>query len=257
MTAQDKPSEKNERVLAANKHLDGTWILRFPPSAQSVSQQMPDFISFTEAVLAELTEIYLPERGSVTIEGFRDDLPADHLSPTVNEPDESETLSIQTNDPPITIEDIRERVESVDFLDTHHPRISRIEFESGSTEIYLDGELRRISEDSEEIYRTYSVTEGDFVGSPYADPLKVTLRHVSRDFLEPPKNSEYTVMIETETDVWFEDTEVGRINRERIASVFRTLVDELDAHEYYFGSELYWQSQFEEEDYLQDLAIDP
>lgn len=77
------------------------------------------------------------------------------------------------------------------------------------------------------------------------DPIWITIGCAARSTLQ-----QYSVRVFTNSNIWFEDSQIGERNRERLAEFLEGLASRLDYDDVIFDSEVIWQSQ------LEDLGYD-
>lgn len=110
-------------------------------------------------------------------------------------------------------------------------RLSPVGFQGPITVRLTDGDYE-ISPESDQ-YRG-----SDDIYSPSEPPISVSITQIS--FLLPGDEYEYVIEILTHTNVWFEETEYGAVNRERLVDVLSTVEESLDPYAADITSEKYY-----------------
>ena len=92
-----------------------------------------------------------------------------------------------------------------------------------------------MSRETPERYKLWSRTDEALLESePYSGPLLINIRHRSTG-----EKSEYNIRIGTMADTWFQQTEIGERDRERLGAFLRRVSDSFDLIETDYESNMY------------------
>lgn len=127
--------------------------------------------------------------------------------------------------------------------------IRRIEIDEGKTKLVLNGKDEYIDRNSKGLYATWRYDE-ILDQQPMFDPIRVYISHSSskgeNQHVESTDPAYYEIIFWTYTDIWFEKTEIGLANRNRLRDVLKKVYDSFNVVDTLFLSD--WFSEKELKD---------
>lgn len=219
-----KMYKKNNSLVAVFPDARGTWTFCLPSTSSTVSEQAEQMISIFEKSYDILEEIMNPEKTSVYTTKFPAETPIEETFVENVDIDQMENLTYTFAGP---IDGLRtllmqetDKRQGFDFL------IGRIQFERATVNCRLaDGDVY-VNRDQHSVY--YYNGEVNENKSGVSDPLDFEVVYFdSINIPDIESESIICVRIRTWTDIWFEDTEIGAVNRDRLRSTLERLDEEL------------------------------
>lgn len=110
--------------------------------------------------------------------------------------------------------------------------LSRVEMEFAS-ELFVDGHDVVVGRDRDGIYR-WGAENGEHGYAPAHDPLGI---HIAQVVDSPSEKPVHTVTVDIHSDIWYDESEIGERNRERLAEFLRKLYVALNPQNVTFGGE--------------------
>lgn len=130
---------------------------------------------------------------------------------------------------------MREDAQLVEISPDNIRYIRVLDIECGKTNFYLKSRESYIDRSSKDVYKECSYDE-IIEEQPRSDPFRAEIYHEKS---MNGNNTVYKIRFWTHTDIWFEDTEIGKINRNRLRDIFKMLYDTFDVVDTFFDSNMF------------------
>lgn len=234
---------KNKDVVAYVPSLDCHWMFDVPLTGPRVSDMHAELLQLFEQVFYVVDGWLQPQNAEYTLLHYDEDISANKFFQSEHSSGSIEEIHLDSSDP------------TQSFLTklgdtTSHDRtevISRFIVNQAATKIKLDKRDEYVDMKSTESY-VWWLSDGPIDRQPTSDPIEVHVR------LRRPTTSGNPpvarIIFESYTDIWFEETDIGEVNRQRLAGVLRHLAAVLDQTGAWFHSNQYG------EDRLEQLGLD-
>lgn len=155
--------------------------------------------------------------------------------------DEAEPL----DETPITInckegyavEEYKDRIGQIDIDDGRVLNVAKVETRSESVPVFLRCGFETIEDEQS---RYYMPDWGDERGGPDNSPLGFSILHMPAKYGPEEKltgHSVYRIMVGTGSDIWFNESRIGEINRARLNESLHAVDDAFSVVEYQFRVE--------------------
>ena len=135
----------------------------------------------------------------------------------------------------ISFQKLMEDIENINLPQDGIKNIRIIDIVSGKTNVFLNGKDSYIDRNSRDLYKCWDYDK-IYNGCPTSDLFSINIHHTT-----PRKSVDtiYEIIFWTHTDIWFEDTEIGLINRNRLRDIFKMLYDTFDVVDTFFDSSMF------------------
>lgn len=219
--------QRNRDYVRFYPQVDTGWELYVPVDAETADDLLEETFVVLEQVCEALGGFFSPTGLKYTAHYGNGD--GDLGALLELEDGEMERIDVKNGQSTSRlISKLRTKIESIDSL----VWLALIQIDRGWTKIRLSDGDHQIDVDSDRYKRDSAALQTD--RPPTSEPLTV---NVFTDLRHSPPH--YEVIIWTNTDIWFEDTEIGAVNRARLGDGFRRIRDNLDVTEFGFYSESY------------------
>lgn len=210
---------RNRTHVAIDPEYSYYWIFAVPSTATTSEEHLLEMGSIASSVLevgntfVQPTEIIYYERRYSD-----DDTPFDEGS---SEPVETIENSIRDEDG-VSVDSL---VQALGVDDTGPVRIPEVRFDRCKVRIYLENGDSWIDRSEKCIpYRAGEPLDINGV----RDPLTVKVQHATNiEHADLDADYVYYVWIKPQSDIWFEDTEIGSVNRGYLSSYLQDIHDEV------------------------------
>lgn len=202
----------------------GSWSFFIPSDARRLSDCLSEFASISERLFDACEGFLQPVEVEYSVKRYSGDGP---VSVLFDGGDRREAALLESDRHRIVDEDGVSEVP----IQTHRidgeevACVGDIEFVRSRARIYLeefDGWVDRGSN------RIKTTRFGEVLSSdPTEDIFFLTVTHLKAS-QNPDLESGYHLSVGTYTDLWFEDTEIGEVNRRRLTDFFGRLVDSFE-----------------------------
>lgn len=140
----------------------------------------------------------------------------------------------------VTFEEFRDDIQNIKSPRGAVKRLRRVDIH-GKTRFILEGQDVYIDEHSPK--DLYACWDGENVTNGKTDdPLFIYITRYSTN-VELYDPAYYRIVIRVYTDIWFEDSEIGLANRNRLRNVFRKIYDSFDVGGTLFLSDRYSEDE--------------
>lgn len=207
---------KNKEFVAFDPDLDCSWSLKIALNADRASEMRHEMVEIVIAVFDAIQGFFKPTKVKVVVNDFQGDpTPLEVFEPG---PSESDVIDI-TDKEGVELDKLKHHM----LNNENGIRYTRLVEMTGETKVQLKGGEYWLSKESDR-YRWWFRREA-IERKPGNDLIELTIRHFrTLDRSE----SYYEVDLWTYTDLWFEDTEIGRQNKQRLRNIFTKITDELN-----------------------------
>lgn len=214
---------KNETHVVYDPNLSCYWSFYFPAESQTFSEQFTESVDIMKRLYSIYESFAEPTQATLESRGYEDDR-------LVSDRDQDRNLQSWIDETDLRVRsstslewtDIQTQFSSIPSINEGITTLRRAGL-TGRFEVNLHSE-RYIGRDSDR-YVTWS--EGErYDTDPQHDPVTVKLQFNRIEGLEP-----YHIMVETHTDLWFESTQLGRTNRERLQTFLHRIDKEFQISE--------------------------
>lgn len=147
----------------------------------------------------------------------------------------------------ITYEEFLKDINNIKFSNDRVIIINRIGISGKTKFILMNNDIYIDNHTSRELYAGWDDEEGLLVGSTF-DPLTINIFHSSTK----DKNSNtayYDIVFRSYTDMWFERSEFGLANRNRLRSVFNSIYNNFNV------TDLYLHGNMLPDDWLKNVVF--
>ncbi|WP_435361930.1 hypothetical protein [Haloarchaeobius sp. DFWS5] len=222
---------ENSAYVGAIHDFEGVWNLHLDGEADSISRHRERFLSTLERVFVCLESIYTPTSIRARVIVYADGVEIGDIDK--GNPEKTHRTKKIESDEGFDAHEIKSFLESVLSEDLSSVVYS-VETD-GRTEFILPDDVVTIGQDKTDQYKLLKA--GDVVGTPQYSPFRVEMFYRRPDARNDPDS--IAVKIHTETDLWFQVTELGEKNRERVRNAFSCIDGECEIQDYEFGSSLF------------------
>lgn len=214
-----KSNNEASESLEYDEHA-AVWRFRVPVAGTTDRERFEGMLSVVETLFEAFDPLLRPTQVEYRLSPHEEDDASD-IEETVSDSDgvSFDRLS----------EDVRSHGDASDY------RLSPLGFQGPITVRRSDGDCE-VGPESDRYGRPDDARESS------EPPIRVSVSQVG--FMLPEGEYEYVIEVTTNTNVWFEETESGAVNRERLANVLATVEESLDPYvadvtttESYFGLE--------------------
>ena len=198
---------KNREFVAYDPGLETAWIFAVAPTKWTTTGRFQETLQRIEDIFDAFGGLLYPRELEYIIFAVEkgvsvDSVDLSSLSPRTHDIDRSFTISF---------EDLVDVLQENTSSDETIPWLTRLSSNRAAVRLRLNREDHFIDIGSDR-YRTWTDNQVS-EKPPSQSPLKVRLTHYGTGNEE---QQYFQIVIYTYTDIWFENTEIGRINRERL-----------------------------------------
>lgn len=238
---------RNQTYVSLVSQLDCYWGLYVPCHATRVSEVFEEFLDVSNTVYFGDTPFIEPCEISAKIVALPEDNDVErafHLDDEYS-PVATTSTNISGTDG-LSFEEFEEGISDVSFPPDSIPYLWKTRTRDVRAKIFIDESDRYVSRQTPEYLQTWSRTDRQLLDvDPFEDPLSIHIRH-RRPGKNVSQRSEFAITVWTYTDIWFEDTEVSRRNRDCLSNYLTYLAEELDVAYTEHDSNMYecWLDEF-------------
>lgn len=230
--------DRNEDVLAYAPGFDCDWVFVTPLSGSSLDEQHLEFLRIVESVLNAGRGFIRPVGVTYAVTWYDD--------PSIKsifdaDPIDVTRKTIET-DSVLSIGEITEHIDALE-PQAESQVISVIEIDQTEVKITLRDGDHYISRETPARYKRWHL--GQILDkAPTWNPIEITIQQGSAEDETCPAVCE--IIIRTKTDIWFENTDLGIENRQRLGRFLRTIKRQLPIVDGWFDSNKYWIDDYPE-----------
>lgn len=231
------PNKRNKTYISIVPQLECSWLFEIRSKTENISDRLEESLSILKEILECSDDFFVPTEIEYRLRAYSEEYLVKDLIDldTDKEPVESKVNTV-TCSGGISYQKLANSVRSAELPADTVCYPSKYIITGTRVCMYVDGSNHEIDRGEEEYYKMWSRTDqGRMNQPPFSDPLSITIRQ-SFD------GESYIISIGTPTDIWFEDTESGRINRKRLSDFLTCVFDNLDTVKVEYHSN-YYQTQ--------------
>jgi hypothetical protein len=229
--------QKNRDHLAIFPELECQWVLIVPSDAKLCSAQSSEILEICGDIFDSFNGFITPTAIDYNLFLFSENIPIP-------------TSRTETNDKLELLEqklEIDSGIEYIDLFDSaqyseNHTRwIPFIDFSRNRILVRLEDGGHNIDRNGLCLaYRRGQQTDRE----PMSDPLKLNIWHVPVDDNQTHNSAfEFQISVQIYSDIWFEDSAIGEMNRDLLTAFFERLMETLDVAEVRRSSNRYAVSE--------------
>lgn len=237
--------DKNRSYVSLVSQLDCYWGFYVPCHATRISEVLNEFVQIAENVYFRDDRFIQVNEISANIVALPRDTDVDSILGVDGEysPVATTSTNISGTDG-LSFEEFRKGINEVSFPPDSVPYLRKTRTCDVRVNTFIDGSDRYVSRNTPEHLRTWSRTDQSVLDvGPFEDALAIQIKHTEAG-KNVPTSSEFGIVVWTYTDIWFENTEIGRRNRKRLSKYLTYLAEELDVA-YTEHDSNYYQSQMD------------
>ena len=228
-------TQKNRTVVAILEDPRGSWTFCFPSTAMTVRNGKNELLTACDLLFSAFEDFVIPTRVSVNVQKYPRDTSIECYFNLQGDDELLDTDKYKLSDPAgVSSQMIRDVIPENPEFDYN---ISRVVVERANIRCFLtDGDIYvNRTENSARYHADEVVADRDGV----SDPLNISLLF-RRNFGIKEIDSEGIIFVRvvTWTDIWFEDTEIGRKNKKRLQAFFEQITGKLSVE--YIRRESEW-----------------
>lgn len=211
-------------------HLDsgGIWTFIIPGKVEHISECIDRFEEIAYGVFNACEGFIRPTEIGYSVQTYSDDGPLESVN-SMNDTADVELLSVErktiVNESGLTAEDIP--FESYAHQDEGVRRIGDIVSTRTQTHLKLNAYDGWVDQTDERYVKPARFDEV-YNGKAKHDPIGIRLDHGTTSASTADANSTFGIAIESPTDIWFEETPIGRTNRRQLETLFERLFERFD-----------------------------
>lgn len=222
--------KKNQDFVAIDHRIEAGWHLTIPIDSVTVLSAHDEFIGNCRRIFEIFEGLLRPTHVRIWMKLLPEDVPLSNYIDELGTGDRPTEVRELVDESGITFDRIQSVIDDVAEEDGC-PILGGIRFKEAATRITLEEWEGYISKTSDRAELWSHTEESILDGEIYTDPLEARIE-LYEPYIDPPSSS---LRITTHTNIWAEDSEIGRVNRERIEGAFESLVDELAGAEVEFN----------------------
>jgi hypothetical protein len=217
--------EINEDFIGTHSDSGGIWTFIIPGEIAYISESIDRFATVAHDLFAACEGFIRPIELEYPVQTYSKDGPIESIHP-MNETTDVEILSVErktiADESGLTADDIpfkshNQQGEGVNYIG----EMESVHTESFFTVKDYDGWIDRTNTQYVKPARLDKIYDGQATH----DPIGIRLGHRAIPARTADTNSTFGISIESSTDVWFEETPVGRANRHRLEAFFERLFE--------------------------------
>jgi hypothetical protein len=204
---------KNEGIVAVKSDIQAVWEYNLPMNATTVSESRTEFLDICERVFACFDDFFRPTQASIHRESFSPNTSIEYpLDPDRDSSDEKSHVLKISEANGLTAADI---YAAANPNQSEYSLVRRININEGEIKIRLaEGDVWA----DQDTHTARFTTDGiDLDAGLGTDPLQIhfyILNSSYRSAIETDRS--ICISVYTWTDIWFEDTQIGAVNRDRL-----------------------------------------
>lgn len=229
--------EKNVDSVVYNPQDESSWTFYIKGKARTISEAYHEIIGMTEKVLGFSEGFFVPTKIEYNVLTYSEDLPAnrifsfaDRLCGFEIKPLDRIHRDLESNKE-ISYHEFEMDIQSIGTSEDVVREIRRIELD-GKTKFVLKGGDEYVDCNSKGLYVAWTYDDEVSDERPGLNPLNITISHESlkghSEHVNLTDPAYYRIVFRTYTNMWFENTEIGFANRNRLRNVLRKVYDNFD-----------------------------
>lgn len=231
--------KKNIDAVAYIPSLNCTWMLTVPHNEETISDEHEFAIDLLTSVFQTFGDFFRPKTIEYRVFECEDNVSPKSIFETENKKIRSNTIhSKEGIDVEHLLNGIRELPE-----DKSAQLLYQLTVERAATNIWLRDSDRWIDRANDELFVRW-LSNGPSDTPPAGDPLQLDVQFYPG--VDDPTSPNWEIKVRTSTDIWFEESAVGKTNANRLGEFLRELNLVVEPTEAMFWSDRYDDSALEQ-----------
>lgn len=220
--------QKNVDFVAYRPQDESSWSFTIAGKAKKTSEILDEILEITRKVFDINKGFFIPTKIECVLLTFSDDLSAsgvfglEHLNIIRKE---------IKSDKGISYHKFLQDIQNIETTKDEIKYLRRIEIDEGKTKFVLKGKDEYVDRNSKGLYAGWRFDEISD-RQPTSDPIRIDIYHNylkgENQHVESADPAYYDIVFWTETDIWFEKTEIGLVNRKRLGNVLKKVYENFD-----------------------------
>jgi hypothetical protein len=230
---------KNIDFVAYVPQYESSWTFTIRGNAIKLSEILNEILDITEKVLDVSKGFFIPTKIEYSLFTYSEDFPANIIfSLSSSNIKRSEFFERKVeSETGISYKKFSNDVWSIEIPINTVRYIRRIDMHEGKTRFVLEGKDEFIDRHSKGLYAPPDYKEDSSLqqvleSQAGMDPLMMDISHSSLKgpnlHVESSNPAYYKIVFRTWTDIWFENTEIGRANRNRLRNTLKRVYNSFD-----------------------------
>ena len=225
---------------------ESSWTFYIAGKAQKISETFDEILGLTKETFNILNEFTIPTRIEYILLFFSEDASAN----SVFELNLLNTTPREIKlDKGISCHGFLADIHNIATTKGELKYIRQIRINEGKTKFVLQGKDEYIDRNSKGLYAGWRFDDISDL-QPISDPIRIDISHTSlkgeNQHVESEDPAYYKIVFWTYTDIWFENTEIGLANRNRLRNVLKKVYDNFDIVDTLFLSDWFSEKELKE-----------
>lgn len=233
---------KNTDFVAYTPQEESSWTFYIAGNARKASETYEEILEITKKLFKIFKGFYIPTKIEYSLLTFSEDLSSSEI---FNDKPSGGTKKIIQSMDGVHFKNFCEDVQTISIPESKVKHIHGIKIDSGKTKFILNGIDDYVNKNSE-YYRGWNY---DRIRErpPIRDPLWIVITHSSlknqNQRVNPDDPAFYEIVFWTRTDIWFEETDIGLKNRNRLGEVLKKIYENFEVADTLFMSDWFSEDQ--------------
>ncbi|KCZ72633.1 hypothetical protein ANME2D_01064 [Candidatus Methanoperedens nitroreducens] len=240
--------QKNIDFVAYMPQETSSWGFIIAGKARKTSEIFNEILEITRKVFDISKGFFIPTKIEYGLVTFSEDILANRLFEHKIKPLGILRRQIQS-DKGISYHKFLEEIHSNETFKDKIKYIGDIDIHNGKTKFVLKRKDEYIDRNSKGLYATWGYDE-ILDEPPTSDPIMIDISHSSlkgeNQHVESADPAYYNIVFRTDTDIWFEKTEIGLANRNRLRGVLKKVYENFDVVYTLFLSDWFSEKELKE-----------
>lgn len=238
--------QKNIDFVAYMPHRESSWGFHIAGKAKKTSEIFDEILEIMRKLFDINKGFIIPTKIEYILLTFSEDPSASG----VFEQEELDLIRREIkSDKGISYNEFLSNIHSIETPKDGIKYIRRIELDEGRTKFILKGKDEYIDRNSKGLYAGWRFDEISD-RQPEFDPVRIDIFHSSskggNQHVESADPAYYEIIFWTYTDIWFEKTETGLANRDRLRNVLKKVYEKFDVYDTLFLSDWFSEKELKE-----------
>lgn len=239
--------QKNIDFVAYMPQRESSWTFHIAGKVKKTSEILDEILEITRKVFDISKGFFIPTKIKYDLLFFSDDLSASEVFELIKPSSIIQREMI--SDKGISYHKFMEEVRSNETFKDKIKYLRRIDIHNVKTKFVLKGKDEYIDRNSKGLYATWGYDE-ILNEPPTSDPIRIDISHSSskggNQHVENADPAYYEIVFWTDTDIWFEKTEIGLANRKRLGNVLKKVYESFDVVDTLFLSDWFSEKELKE-----------
>lgn len=216
---------KNQTFIAIDPDLECSWRFKIGTDAATASMITDDLLGKAETLVELSNPFLVPTEVEYGIGWLEFDVPIENLNDSPTGPHDFSRRSLRSSEG-IQYDELKAKVNLARANEERVPLLSVVDFVATKSNLRLSSGDNYVDRDSPlaKSWR-HGAIRGD---EPILDPVRLAVKLAPPWFTPDGRPAAYMLTVVTSTDIWFDDTEFGRINHKRLSRLLRGLYESFE-----------------------------